>query len=191
MLPITISNNSYLLLIMPLLGNQRTFARIRINKEPDKTFELIQEILDQMKLKPKKIIKEKYFIRGKTKTSFLKNKFGQDFHIMSKPEENGSVIDIYYNGISLTGPDKSLLIEPFYKKLIKITSSDLPIEINCIDISDEDIMMSADKNVRSDRTSVIANTVADEITKLSKLKSEGHLSEDEFTKMKNDLINKM
>ena len=191
MLPITISNNLYLLLIMPLLGNQRTFARIRINKEPDKTFELIQEILDQMKLKPKKIIKEKYFIRGKTKTSFLKNKFGQDFHIMSKPEENESVIDIYYNGIGLTGPDKSLLIEPFYKKLIKITSSDLPIEINCIDISDEDIMMSADKNVRSDRTSVIANTVADEITKLSKLKSEGHLSEDEFTKMKNDLINKM
>ena len=39
--------------------------------------------------------------------------------------------------------------------------------------------------------SIEANSVADEIAKLAKLKADGALSEKEYTKMKNDLIEKM
>jgi len=176
---------------MPLLGNERSFARIRIDKDPNEAFELIQDVLDGLKLKPKELIKEKRFIHGKTKMSLLRNKFGEDFRILSKPEGNSSVIDIYYNGIGLTGPDKGPLIEPFYKKLSKLISNNLPIEISKLDISDEEILASADESVRSDNTSDSANSVADEIAKLSKLKSDGAISEEEFTKMKNELIDKM
>ena len=45
--------------------------------------------------------------------------------------------------------------------------------------------------IQSDNTSQNANSVADEIAKLVKLKESGALTEDEFTKMKNELIDKM
>ena len=62
---------------MPLLGNQRSFARIRLNEELDESFALIDDVLKEMKLKPKNVNEEKYFIHGRTKMSFLKNKIGR------------------------------------------------------------------------------------------------------------------
>ena len=176
---------------MPLLGNQRSFARIRLNEELDESFALIDDVLKEMKLKPKNVNEEKYFIHGRTKMSFLKNKFAEDFRIMAKAEGTNSVIDIYYNGIGITGPDAGTFIEPCHKKLCKIISENPPIDIEMVDLSDEEIEETAGEVIHSDNVSDSTHSVADEIAKLSKLKADGAISEEEFTKMKNDLIDKM
>lgn len=176
---------------MPIT-NTRTFASIQVDRNPDECFEIIEKIIQELKIKPKEIIKEKKYLHGKTKLSFLKNKFGEDFRILSKPRENHSVIEIYYNGVVFPiRPDEGPLVKPFYKKLCNIISSKPPIEVTLRDISDDEIKNSANERVHSDNISDMTHIVADEIAKLAKLKAEGEITEEEYEQLKNHLIDKM
>ena len=77
-------------------------------------------------------------------------------------------------------------------KLCEIESEKLQIELKIIESTTyEEIEESANESIRSDNSTQNANSVADEIAKLVKLKDSGALTDDEFTKMKNDLIEKM
>ena len=74
------------------------------------------------------------------------------------------------------------------KKLLPSNISILSLtDINC----HEEIEETAGEVIHSDNVSDSTHSVADEIAKLSKLKADGAISEEEFTKMKNDLIDKM
>jgi len=70
-------------------------------------------------------------------------------------------------------------------------SNTLPIVLNMVKLTDEELEESANESISSDNSTQNANSVADEISKLVKLKESGALTDDEFTKMKNDLIEKM
>ena len=52
-------------------------------------------------------------------------------------------------------------------------------------------IVEAKKRSEAPQQVVQQSSVADELTKIAKLKEQGILSEEEFTKMKQDLINKM
>jgi hypothetical protein len=176
-----------------------SFARIRINKTQDESFELIKKILDEVKLtnawKEKIINEEKHFIFCKPKIfnfTLRPNKVIADIFIFSKPEGNNSVIDIYYNTMTITGTAQTNnVIDPIYNKLCQVMSNTLPIFLNMVKMTDEELEESANESIRSDNSTQNANSVADEIAKLAKLKESGALTDDEFTKMKNDLIEKM
>ena len=58
-------------------------------------------------------------------------------------------------------------------------------------MSQEEIEATANETRASNNTSLIANSAAEEIAKIAKLKVDGLISEEEFTKMKNDIIDKM
>jgi hypothetical protein len=171
-----------------------SFARIRIGKPQEESFELIKNILDELKLqkwKEKIIDEEKHFIFCKPKFSFISNKVVGNVYIFSKPENNNSVIDIYYDAW-VFGIQTKHVIDPIYNKLCEVLSNKLPIDLNVIkSITHEEIVESANETIRSDNTTQNANSIADEIAKLVKLKESGALTDDEFTKMKNDLIGKM
>ena len=176
---------------MPLFGNERTFARIILKENPEDALDIAKETLEKMKLTPKEVNDELHMIKGKTKANFLKNTWGAGFCILTKKYENQSVIDIYFNGAGLSGPDTGGMIDKFYDKLCKIISTKPEVEVSVVSMSDEEILQTANESIRQDNTSDGANSVADEIAKLSKLKTDGAISEEEFTKMKNDLIDKM
>ena len=55
----------------------------------------------------------------------------------------------------------------------------------------EEIESTSNEEIHSDNVSDSVHSIADEISKISKLKSEGSISEEEFQKMKNELIDKM
>ena len=181
------------------MGTKRiSFARIRINKTQDESFELIKKILDEVKLtnswKEKTINEEKHFIfcRPKIMNFTLKpNKVTNNVYIMAKPEGGNSVIDIYYDLVTF-GIQTKPVIDPIYNKLCEIESEKLQIELKIIESTTyEEIEESANESIRSDNSTQNVNSVADEIAKLAKLKESGALTDDEFTKMKNDLIEKM
>jgi len=177
---------------MPLSGNDRTFARIFVEQSIEDALDNSIKTLEKMKLKPKEVDNELHMIQGKTKANFLKNTWGAGFRILVKPYGNTSIIDIYFNGVSLTlGPDTGGLIDKFYENLCKIISKRPQIEVSTISLSDTEIESTANEKIHSDNVSDSTHSVADEIAKLSKLKADGAISEEEFTKMKNDLIDKM
>jgi len=178
--------------IMPLSGNERTFARIILEKNMDDASDIAEESLEKMKLTPKEINDELYMIKGKTKANFFKNSWGAGFCILIKKHGKQSAMDIYFNGVSLNGsPDTGGLIDKFYEKLCKITSTTPEIKVSVVSMSDEEIDATANEVVHADGVSDNTHSIADEISKLSKLKADGAISEEEFSKMKNDLIDKM
>ena len=177
------------------MGTKRiSFARIRINKTQDESFELIKNVLDVLNLqkwKEKTINEEKYFIFCRPKLGFISNKVTNNFYIMTKSEGTNSVIDIYYDLVTF-GIQTKPVIDPIYNKLCEIESEKLQIELKIIESTTyEEIEESANESIRSDNSTQNVNSVADEIAKLAKLKESGSLTDDEFTKMKNDLIEKM
>jgi uncharacterized membrane protein len=176
---------------MPLSGNERTFARIILKENPEDALDITEETLEKMKLTPKEINDDLYMIKGKTKANFLKNTWGAGFCILTKKYDDQSVIDIYYNGAGLSGPDTGGMIDKFYDKLCEIISIRPEIQVSVVSMSDEEIEATANKVVHADGVSDNTHSIADEISKLSKLKAEGAISEEEFSKMKNDLIDKM
>jgi len=176
---------------MPLSGNDRTFARIIMKDNVEDALDIAEETLEKMKLTPKEINDELYMIKGKTKSNFLKNTWGAGYCIMVKKYESQSAIDIYFNGVGLSGPDTGGMIDKFYDKLCKIVSTRPEIQVSVVSMSDDQIEATANENLRKDNSTESANSVADEIAKLSKLKTDGAISEEEYTKMKNELIDKM
>ena len=60
-----------------------------------------------------------------------------------------------------------------------------------INIKTKEVLELAGKPVTAHNASNQAISVADEIAKIAKLKEEGTLSEEEYQKMKNELIDKM
>ena len=177
---------------MPLSGNERTFARILVEGNTNDALDIAEDSLEKMKIHPKEINDELHMIKGKTKANFFKNSWGAGFCILTKEHGNQTAIDIYFNGVSLNGsPDTGGLIDKFYEKLCKITSTTPEIEISVVSMSDEEIDATSNEVVHADGVSDNTHSIADEIAKLSKLKADGAISEEEFSKMKNDLIEKM
>ena len=110
---------------------------------------------------------------------------------MAKPEGSNSVIDIYYDLVTF-GIQTKPVIDPVYNKLCEIESEKLEIDLKIIESTTyEEIEESANESISSNNSTQNANSVADEIAKLVKLKDSGALTDDEFTKMKNELIDKM
>ena len=171
-----------------------SFARIRVDKNQEETFELTQKILDVLKLqkwKEKTINPEKHFIFCRPKLGFISNKVTNNFYIMVKPEGGTSVIDIYYDLVTF-GVFTKHVIDPFYNKLSEILSSKPTMDLRVIESTTyEEIEASANEKINSDNVSKETSLVAEEISRLAKLKVEGILSEEEYTKMKNELIDKM
>ena len=177
---------------MPLSGNERTFARILVEGNTKDALDIANDSLEKMKIQPKEINDELHMIKGKTKANFFKNSWGAGFCILTKKHGNQSAIDIYFNGVSLNGsPDTGGLIDKFYEKLCKITSTTPEIQVSAVSMSDEEIDATSNEVVHADGVSDNTHSIADEIAKLSKLKADGAISEEEFSKMKNDLIEKM
>ena len=177
---------------MPLSGNERTFARILVEGDANDALDIAEDSLEKMKIHPKEINDELHMIKGKTKANFFKNSWGAGFCILTKEHGNQSAIDIYFNGVSLNGsPDTGGLIDKFYEKLCKITSTTPEIQVSAVSMSDEEIDATSNEVVHADGVSDNTHSIADEIAKLSKLKADGAISEEEFSKMKNDLIEKM
>ena len=82
--------------------------------------------------------------------------------------------------------------DPFYKKLCDVLLENPTIETNIIESTTyEEIESTSNEEIHSDNVSNSAHSVADEISKISNLRSEGSISEEEFQKMKNELIDKM
>ncbi len=175
---------------MPLSGNVRTFARIILKENPEDALDIAKETLEKMKLTPKEINDELHMIKGKTKASLLT--WGVGFCILTKKHGNQSAMDIYFNGTSFDGsPDTGGLIDKFYEKLCKIISTTPEIQVSVVSMSDKEIDSTSNEVVHADGVSDNTHSIADEIAKLSKLKSDGVISEEEFSKMKNELIDKM
>lgn len=129
---------------------RRSFARIFVNLSRDKAYSVAKEIISELKFDIKDENPSKYYFEGKTKLSWTKNKFAEKFFILVKTANNQSVIDIYYNGYGVTGPDSKVLITPFYKKLTEKTRTNLDLQTCLMDIKEEDIIKSADDVVSPD-----------------------------------------
>jgi len=110
----------------------------------NESFEISKEICQDLKLNIENINEEKFFIKGKTKLSWTKNKFAQIFLIIVKVSGQNSIIEIYYYMTGITGPDTGSLIQPFYKKLLEKTGMSLELETGQIEIKEEDIIKTAE-----------------------------------------------
>lgn len=177
---------------MPITGDARTFARIRIDKPLDETLRLAEDVLIKTEPDHYEFDKEKNMFKGKTKFSWLKNTYGAGFTILIKRLDNQSIIDIYSNGWKgVKKPATNQLIEPFYKKLSDLILFRPEIDISVVYMSQEEMESTAHQTRTSNNASDSVTSVANEIAKLAKLKAEGIISEEEFTKMKYDLIDKM
>jgi hypothetical protein len=178
------------------MGDQKriSFARIRLNQSQQESFEISKKILDLLDLqkwKEKTINDDKQYIFCRPKMGFIKNKVTNNFYIMAKPEGSNSVIDIYFDLVTF-GVVTGQVIDPFYKKLCDELSENPTIEISIIEsITYEEIEATSNEEIHSDNISNSVHSVADEIAKISKLRSEDSISEEEFQKMKNELIDKM
>jgi hypothetical protein len=113
----------------------------------NKAFEISEDICQDLKLDITDINEGKFFIKGKTKLSWTKNKFAQTFFIVVKTSGQNSIINVYYGGIGVMGPDTGTLIQPFYKKLIEKTGMTLELETGQIRIKEKDIEKSANDYV--------------------------------------------
>jgi len=129
------------------LTKQKSFGRITSNKSVNETFELAKNICEELKLKIKDIDESRYLIHGKTKTSFVQNKFGETFFVLVKPTSSSSVIDVYYNGVGISGTDAGPLIQPFYKKFMEKTGTSPDLDTYLIEINDDQIKDTANEMV--------------------------------------------
>ena len=177
------------------MGAKRiSFARIRMQENQKESFELIKNVLDSLniqKWKEKTINEEKHFIFCRPKLGFIHNNVTNNFYIMAKEENQNSVIEIYYDLVTF-GVYTKHVIDPFYEKLCQLMGNKPPIELKVIESTTyEEIESKANEKIHSDNISTETHSLAEEIAKLAKLKSEGSLSEEEYVKMKNDLIDKM
>ena len=169
-----------------------TLGKIELNKSPEEGYNLTKAVLDTLGLKIKEKDDEKFFLKSKTKMSWIKNKFGKDFRILVRPAGSFCVIEIYSNITSMSGgPDPSFIVDPFYHQLSQLISEQPPIDVGVINIKTKEVLELAGKPVTAHNASNQAISVADEIAKIAKLKEEGTLSEEEYQKMKNELIDKM
>ena len=75
--------------------------------------------------------------------------------------------------------------------LCQLISDQPPMNVNIVEIKKEEIKELAGTPVNTHNASNEAISVANEIEKIAKLKEDGVLSEEEFQKMKHDLIEKM
>lgn len=180
---------------MILLGTKRiSFARIRMQKNQEESFELIKSVLDSLniqKWKEKTINDEKHFIFCRPKLGLIHNNVTNNFYIMAKEEGKNSVIEIYYDLVTF-GVYTKHVIDPFYEKLCQLLGQKPPIELEVIESTTyEEIESRANEQIYSDNVSTETHSVAEEIAKLAKLKSEGSISEEEYVKMKNELIEQM
>lgn len=129
------------------LTKQKSYGRIVTNKSVNESFELAKNICKDLKLKIKDIDESKHIIHGKTKTSFVQNKFGETFFVLVKPTSSNSVIEIYYNGAGMTGTDAGPLIQPFYKKFMEKTGTSPDLDSYLIEINDDEIKESANDTI--------------------------------------------
>lgn len=111
------------------------------------SFEVAKDICKDLKLDIKNIDDEKHLIKGKTKLSWTKNKFAKTFLVVVNASGSNSIIDVYYEGIGMRGPDSGTLIQPFYKKFIEKTNTSPELETGQIRIKWEDIEKSANEYV--------------------------------------------
>lgn len=129
---------------------RRSFGRIFVNLPRNEAYSLAKTIASELKFDIKEENPSKYYFEGKTKLSWTKNKFAEKFFILVKNGNTQSVIDIYYNGYGITGPDSKVLITPFYKKLMEKTRTNLELQTCLMDIEEENIIKSADEIVYPD-----------------------------------------
>lgn len=132
---------------------RRSFGRIFVNLTRDEAYALAKEIVSDLKFNIKDENPTDYYFEGKTKLTWTKNKFAEKFFILVKNGNNQSVIDIYFNGYGMTGPDTKVLITPFYKKLIEKTGTTPELRTCLMDIKEEDIIKSANEIVYLDTQS--------------------------------------
>ncbi len=132
---------------------RRSFGRIFVNLSRTEAYSLAKKIITELKFEIKEENPSKFYFEGKTKLSWTKNKFAEKFFILVKNGNAQSVIDIYYNGYGLTGPDSKVLITPFYKKLREKTVTNLDLETCLMDIEEENIIKSVDEVVYPDTSS--------------------------------------
>lgn len=109
----------------------------------EKSFNISKNICQDLKLNLEEINEENFFIKGKTKLSWTKNKFAQIFLIVVKSSGQNSIIEIYYYMTGITGPDTGSLIQPFYKMILEKTGLPLELETGQIEIKEEDIIKDA------------------------------------------------
>ena len=174
-----------------MTGDMRTYARITINKPTDETLRLVEIALTKTNPLRYELDQEQNMFKGKTKFSWSKGTYGTEFVILIKRLGDQSIIEIYSNG--WTGnlkPDTKPLIDPFYNKLSELIANRPEMDVSVVNMSQEEIVATANKTRTSNNTESV-NSLAVEIAKLAKLKAGGTITGEEFTKMKNDLIDKM
>ena len=74
-----------------------TLGKIELNKSPEEGYNLTKAVLDTLGLKIKEKDDEKFFLKSKTKMSWMQNRYGIDFRILVRPAGNFCVIEIYSN----------------------------------------------------------------------------------------------
>ena len=74
-----------------------TLGKIELNKSPEEGYNLTKAVLDTLGLKIKEKDDEKFFLKSKTKMSWIQNRFGIDFRILVRPAGSFCVIEIYSN----------------------------------------------------------------------------------------------
>lgn len=129
---------------------RRSFGRIFVRMSREEAYSIAKEIVSELKFDIKEETPSKYYFEGKTKLSWTKNKFAEKFFILIKDANGQSVIDIYYSGYGVTGPDSKVIIGPFHKKLMEKTRMNLDLQISLIDIEEDDILKTADEIVHLD-----------------------------------------
>ena len=175
------------------MADLRTHGRITLNKSSDEAYKLVQRILYILNLKPKDQDDGKLYIHSRTKANFFKNSWGTDFRITVRPQGNDSIIDIYNDALSTftLSADPSYIINPFYHTLSQLIHEQPPMDVDVSQLKKDQIKEISGTPVNVNTFSDATLSVADEIAKITKLKEEDAISEEEFQKMKNDLIEKM
>lgn len=141
-----------------LSQDQKSLGRITVPIPQDEALDLAEQICNDLKLKIQDYNPDKCMIKGKTKMSLTKNKFAQKFWIFVKPAGSGSVIDVVYGAVGVTGVDAGPLIQPFYKKLNEQLRSPPEMETTVMQIKDEDLEKSANEIVSLDSNTVESST---------------------------------
>ena len=84
---------------------------------------------------------EKFFLKSKTKMSWIQNRFGIDFRILVRPAGSFCVIEIYSNITNISGgPDPSYIVDPFYHQLSQLISEQPPIDVGVINIKTKEVL---------------------------------------------------
>lgn len=122
-----------------LLGNGKSLGRITLQASQSEAFSMAAEICRDLKLRIQDVNPEKFMIRGKTRLSWIKNKFAQKFWVLVRDAGESSVIDVYYGAPGIAGADAGPLIRPFYKKLCERTGLQPSLETGVLSVRDGDV----------------------------------------------------